>query len=144
MVTGNKKYLWSADSIDGSISFVFNAEGVLLQYDTSEANMNSEQLKYFAEKLPRSLVDLKAFSAKVKGSILKEVTPEPVTFDLFWNRYNEKVRSSKKKALKIWNKMSPNEQSKAFMFIANYERSINDGIAKKYAETYLNAELWNN
>jgi len=67
-----------------------------------------------------------------------------ITFDKFWNRYDDKLNSSKKKTQVKWNKMPAAEQAKAFRYIGKYFASIPSGTRKKYAETYLNAELWNN
>ena len=81
--------------------------------------------------------------AKVASATFTEVLEE-ITFEMFWNRYNEKVRSSKKKAMITWKRLSRADQVKAFNHIRKYEQNIAPGVAKKYAETYLNAELWNN
>lgn len=40
--------------------------------------------------------------------------------------------------------MTSAEQGKAYRFIGRYIASLGQGIRQKYAETYLNAELWNN
>jgi hypothetical protein len=63
---------------------------------------------------------------------------------MFWKKYNDKERSSKKRTLAKWNKMSQVEQTKAYNYIQKYFNSIPNGVETKYAETYLNAELWNN
>lgn len=66
-----------------------------------------------------------------------------ITFDLFWDKYDKKAKSSKKKALKVWNRLTESNQVKAFYFIQTYDTN-RDFTDKKYAETYLNSELWNN
>lgn len=66
-----------------------------------------------------------------------------VTFEMMWQKHNDFKRSSKKKSLAIWVKMTKENQVMAYYFHDEYER--NRGNAeKKYLETYLRAELWNN
>lgn len=62
---------------------------------------------------------------------------------MFWDKYNDKIRSSKKKSLKIWDKLTSTDQVKAFTYIHTYNRHRGNA-EKKYAETYLGSELWNN
>lgn len=77
-----------------------------------------------------------------KGMTIVELQ-QRVTFDLFWKKYDDRIRSSKKRSEKLWNKLSEADQLKAYYFIDTYNR--NRGNAeKKYCETYLNAEMWNN
>jgi hypothetical protein len=142
----NKTYIWTSGAFTGSVTFTFNQEGILLQYDITQAQINEEQLKWFTTRLPRTYDELLEVLKKTKDKDgkLQLLPTEIITFDLFWNKYDEKVRSSRKKSRKIWDKLSPNERSKAFLFINTYNRSIAHGIGKKYCETYLNAELWNN
>ncbi|MFD1816405.1 hypothetical protein SAMN04515674_12176, partial [Pseudarcicella hirudinis] len=70
---------------------------------------------------------------------------ENLTFEQFWERYAHKQLSNKKRTQVKWNKMTEAERLKAFLFIPKYEHLVmKQGIQKKHAETYLNAELWNN
>ncbi len=66
-----------------------------------------------------------------------------ITFEMLWNKYNDKIRSSKKRSEKLWQKLSVDDRVKAFYYIDVYNK--NRGNAeKKYCNTYLNDELWNN
>lgn len=127
---------------EGYIEIEFNSSGYMTRTDTKQANLSEIQQKWFLLKMPRELIELQTVIEGTSAR-LTEVN-ENITFEMFWNRYDEKLRSSKKKALKIWNRMHVIDQNKAFKFIPKYEGSIPSGVAKKYAETYLNAELWNN
>ncbi len=140
----NKTYLWTSASFEGSVMFVFNAEGALLKYDVTEAAMSKIQMQWFTDRLPSTLEELKKVLGKTKNPMLQLLPDEEINFELFWNKYDEKVRSSKKKSQKIWQRLSTGEQKKAYLFITMYDRNIGNGIGKKYCETYLNAELWNN
>ncbi len=144
-MTENKTYIWSSETFTGSVLFTFNPEGKLLKYDNTEATLNDQQLQWFTERMPGTYDELKDVLSRAKHSKLEALPDAEITFDLFWNRYDEKIRSSKKKSLIIWNRIKDNDRRKAYLFIGTYERSIrSSNTAKKYAETYLNAELWNN
>jgi hypothetical protein len=68
---------------------------------------------------------------------------QKITFEMFWKKYNDASRSSRKRSLKLWNKLDETNQVKAYYHYDTYNR--NRGNAeKKYCETYLNCELWNN
>lgn len=140
----NQIYLLRSQKFSGFIKYTFNEEGILLGYDTSDAALSSEQLSWLAERMPRQLPEFKAALNGSKTYKLELLKAEAISFEQFWTRYNEKTRSSKKKALNCWNRLSQTNRDKAYAHIVSYERSIPNGIAKKYAETYLNAELWNN
>jgi len=135
-------YQITSPAWEGYIEIEFNLAGYMIRTDTKQADLSEEQQKWFLIKMPRELSELQRV---IEGTTAKlsEVNGN-ITFEMFWNRYDEKLRSSKKKALKIWNRMHVIDQNKAFKFIQKYETSIPSGVAKKYAETYLNAELWNN
>jgi hypothetical protein len=66
-----------------------------------------------------------------------------VTFEQFWNAYNDKVRSSKVKTQRAWDKLTQLDRLQAYNYIKKYER--NRGSAeKKYATTYIADRLWDN
>jgi len=127
-------------AFDGYVEFVFSENGLLERYEI-HANLSEKQQVYILKHLPREIRELDNF--KSETATITEVTMD-VTFDQFWNRYDEKIRSSKKKTMARWNKMSKGEQNRAYRFIPKYESNILPGTAKKYAETYLTAELWAN
>ncbi len=124
----------------GYIEFNFN-DNDLLEKMEIHADLSEKQQIYLLKNMPREIIELD----KLKSSTvtIAEINQD-VTFDMFWNRYDEKIRSSKKKALSKWNKMILSDRIRAFRFITKYESNILPGTAKKYAETYLTAELWNN
>ena len=135
-----KTFHLTSDHFTGYIEFTF-ADNDLLEKMEIHAELSEQQQIYLLKHMPREILELD----KLKSSTvtITEMNQD-VTFDMFWNRYDEKLRSSKKKALSKWNKMSKGEQLRAFRFITKYESNILPGTAKKYAETYLNAELWAN
>ena len=137
------KYLLTSTAWPGEIEIVYNDLQLLVSHDTSRADLSENQPLWFLKNLPRELCELQQLSDKSTSATLTEVKDE-ITFEKFWSRYDEKLRSSKKKALKVWNRLTEADQIKAYKFISKYEQSIPNGVAKKYAETYLNVELWNN
>lgn len=126
----------------GYIEAEYNELGYMRRVDLGNAELSEEQQKWFLNRMPRELAELQRIVEKSSAKI--EEVKQEVTFDLFWDRYNEKLKSSRKKSLIVWNRLSKADQVKAFNHIKKYEGSMSPGVAKKYAETYLNAELWNN
>lgn len=138
-------YHFSSTKFVGVIVLKYNALGTLVSIDLTGADLDQAQINWFNNsKLHHSLPQLKEAIKNEKHIKLTKIEIAKVTFEQFWDRYNEKTRSSKKKALNCWNRLSQTNRDRAYSYIATYMRSIPTGIAKKYAETYLNAELWNN
>ena len=137
-----KRYTLTSDKFKGEIIFEFT-DLVLTKYDTGSAELTDAQIVYFAKNLPRELAEVEAFLSKSPSAKFEEIKEE-ITFDMFWNRYDDKQSSSKKKTLTKWNKMKQSEQIKAYNHIPKYFMSLPPNTRKKFAETYLNAELWNN
>jgi hypothetical protein len=138
-----RRFLLTSSAFDGEVVFDYNENGLLEKYDISSASLSESQQVWILKRLPRELAELERVITSTETAKLTEVKQD-ITFEMFWNRYDEKDRSSKKRALAKWNKMSKAQQAKAYYHIQKYFNSIPVGVAKKYAETYLNAELWNN
>jgi hypothetical protein len=136
-------YSLTSTAFDGEVLFEFNEAGILQKFDTGAAQLSEQQQLWILKKMPKHLAHVKMILGDSETATLTELKQD-VTFEMFWNRYNEKVRSSKKKAERIWNRLTKTNQVKAFRGIVAYERNIPGGVSKKYAETYLGAELWNN
>ena len=135
-------YRITSTSWNGHIEIEFDELGFMTRTDLTGAELSDDQHKWFLVKMPRELSELQRVIQNTTATITE--VKQDITFDLFWDRYNEKVRSSKKKAMLTWNRIPKPDQEKAYNFIRKYEQSMAPGVAKKYAETYLNAELWNN
>lgn len=137
------KYSLTSTAFEGEVIFTFNDSGLLESFDSSGAELSEKQQLWILRELPRELAEIKRVLGSSTSAALTEIKQE-ITFAMFWNRYDEKIKSSKKKSLLKWSRMNKTEQAKAFYFISKYEMNIPQGVAKKYAESYLNAELWNN
>ena len=143
-VTGNVlKYALTSTAWTGEILLSYNASYFLTNLDISMAELSEQQHMWFLKNMPRELAELQQLVSKLDTLTLTQVELD-ITFDMFWDRYNEKIRSSKKKALTAWKRLPKAEQTKAFNYIVTYQKNILPGIAKKYAETYLHSEIWNN
>lgn len=134
----------TSTAFTGGVIFKFKESGVLLSLDTSEAELTEEQSVWLISKCPTHVDHLKQVLGTSKTAKLTELETGTISFEMFWNKYDSKTSSSRKRTLAKWDKMTVGEQVKAFNYINQYIPNIKPGVEKKYAETYLNAELWNN
>lgn len=138
-----KTFLLTSEKWPGEIELRYGNDELLVGLDI-RAELTDEQKRWFLWNMPRSLAGINEF---VNLTATGKLTPLPdmeITFERFWERYNDKINSSKKKTRRVWDAMPKSEQTKAFFYISKYIASLPHGTRKKYAETYLNAELWNN
>lgn len=138
-----KTYLLTSPKWPGEIEVVYNDLNLMVSIDISRADLAEKQQIYFLRDLPREMAELMKLKEKSPTLVITEVEQE-VTFEMFWNKYDEKIRSSRKRTERAWNRMSKTNQVKAYRFIQKYKMNLLPGTNPKYAETYLNAELWNN
>ncbi len=137
-----KHYQLTSTAFEGFVDIYFNELGLLTEFSTKEAQLSEMQQIWLLKQMPREQSELENV---IKGSgtaVLTEIKQE-ISFDAFWNKYDDKQMSSRKKTLLKWNKMSDADRLKAYNFISMYFTGLGN-TRKKYAETYLNAELWNN
>ena len=127
----------------GQIEIIYNDSDLLLSCDLTKAVLSEPQHLWFLKRMPGDLAGLKQLIDNTSTAKMTEINQE-ITFEMFWSKYDDKVRSSRKKAERIFNRMTRANQVRAFRHISTYEASRPSGVAKKYAETYLNAETWNN
>lgn len=132
----------TSNTFTGQVEFEYDeTTGLMKSYTTENATLTEKQQVWLLKNLPRELAEAQALLEKSPGIVF---TPEDVTFEMFWERYDDKINSSRKRTLKAWESMKKADQVRAYNFIRTYFRNIPHGTRKKYAETYLNAELWNN
>jgi hypothetical protein len=139
-----KTYLLTSTKWAGEIELRYDDGGWLTGYDY-RAELSEEQRAWFLNYMPRRLIDLQPMVKTTHTAKLTEMPEKEVTFGMFWERYDDAATSSRKRTLKKWEKMAKSEQIKAYRHIYTYFAAISRGnTRKKYAETYLNDELWNN
>jgi len=134
--------LASSRFTDGEVRCSYNEQKLLTKFEVI-GEIDFTRLVNVLKNLPLTTDELEELKGKSKTLTITEVLEE-VTFDMFWRKYNDPNRSSKKKSLARWNKLNVPNQRKAFFYYDTYIKNIPPGIDKKYCETYLNAELWNN
>lgn len=137
-----RKFELTSPAFEGCVTYGFDdATDRLVMVDMSSVPLSAELWNCIWSNLPATSKAM----GKVKGrtGVITELVEE-ITFDMFWQRYDDKARSSKVKTRKAWDKMPAREQVKAYRFIPRYFESIPPGVCKKYATTYLSDQLWNN
>ncbi len=138
-----KRYHLTSDKFAGFVEYIFREDILLAKFDMTQAEITEKTHIWLLKNLPRDLVELNQLVTKTKDLTITEV-PFCVTFDMFWNKYDEKECSSKIRTKRAWDKMNSQEQAAAYIHITKYFAKMPFGTRKKYAETYLNAQLWNN
>ncbi len=137
-----RRYSLFSNKLQSDITFKYGANGVLIGFEfADDKELTTAQLEEFVNNLPWSYQTLKAHCAKWKLK-LTELVPD-LSFTAFWNRYNYKDGGSKKKAEAAWNRMPESKRAKAMAFIPKYEERLRtQRVAKMYATTYLNSEIF--
>ena len=130
--------------MEGFVEFMFDENNLLVKMDTTTAVMSAKQQEWLLKKLPTELSEVETLLKNAKSAEFIEIIEGSVTFEMFWDKYNYKALSSKKKARDKWLKLNESDRQKAYNYINKYKSNINYGTAPKYAETYLNHEQWNN
>lgn len=137
-----RKFELTSPAFEGCVTYGFDdTTDRLVMVDMSSVPLSAELWNCIWSNLPATSKAM----GKVKGrtGVITELVEE-ITFDMFWQRYDDKARSSKVKTQRAWDKMPEREQVKAYQFIPRYFESIPPGVCKKYATTYLSDQLWNN
>lgn len=137
-----RKFELTSPAFEGCVTYGFDdTTDRLVMVDMSSVPLSAELWNCIWSNLPATSKAM----GKVKGrtGVITELV-ENITFDMFWQRYDDKARSSKVKTQRAWDKMPEREQVKAYQFIPRYFESIPPGVCKKYATTYLSDQLWNN
>ena len=141
-----KKYLLRIGSSDAMES-VYDADGDLLSIKFDETT-NAIQRNWFLSLIGVRYEGLLNIYQKVKEKgvecELVEI-PSNLSFDAFWEAYAYKV-GKKERVKKKWDAMPESERTKALAHIKKYNYFLSERphMERKYAETYLNCQEWNN
>lgn len=70
------------------------------------------------------------------------MTTEKITFEEFWKKYP--LHRARVDALKVWNRMSPEDKNAAFEGVDLYREfcESHPKVAIKYAQGWLNGRRW--
>lgn len=135
------KYIITSPKFSGEIHVLYGTDNKLLFIDFMKSVLSEEQIDYFKTKLP--VVFSENFMDSFGNSKLNVVQEGyKVTFDQFWNRYQNKV--NRLRAEKQWNKLSEADQVNAFAKYPMYERHLllNPWKTKVDPERYLKDRYW--
>lgn len=135
-----RKIILTIPKYEGEVVFTFD-ENDFVQSITFNGDFPIQVRGIILGSNPLRPEDLQR--TKGRTGILTEEA-ETVTFEMFWDRYDDKARSSKVKTRRVWDRMPEGERVKAYRYINRYKCSIPQGVCMKYATTYLNDQLWNN
>lgn len=138
-----KHFQLTSDAFEGAVDFYFNENNLLAKFDTQDANLSVDQAAWILNNMPRELSEVQKVLGKSKTARLTEIK-QNITFEMFWDRYDDKMLSSKKRTEAKWNRMSSAKQVKAFNYIATYFALLPQNTRKKFAETYLSSEIYMN
>lgn len=136
-----KTLIMTSETFTGSVMFEYGESG-RLESLKMDASLNDTQLEWLGKNIPWTEDLIQPFTTH-STKLVFSLTDRDITFEMFWNRYNDKSRSSRKKTEQKWNKLSKADQVKAYCYIPVYLKNKGEA-GLKYAETYLHAELWNN
>lgn len=138
-----KKFSLYSESLETEIVFKYGSNGILIGFEFQDTKeVTQEQLITFVNNLPWNMERLKLYCDRKKIKLTE--VQQDLSFDNFWNRYDYK-ESNKKKSRDTWERMSDTEKAKALAHIPVYNRFLTGKtIGRKYANTYLNQQPWNN
>lgn len=125
--------------------FKYRLNGLLAEFKLLEGELDDKQVNwlFIKGKFPYQEKQIKGWNSISNFKI--EVGLPDLSFDAFWNSYNNKV-GKKKMAENTWNKLSTGNKLKALQAIKDYNRYLSrkPGIDKAHATTYLNQEYFDN
>lgn len=136
-----RTFILTSPAFEGEVELVY-VDGVIVSVIMEKATLRTEMTMAILKHVGIKIEDVKLVCGDSTTAKLVEIVKE-VTFDEFWKRYNNKI-SNKKRTMNKWNSMAKGEQKKAFEFVNKYYAMLPPGQVAKYAETYLNSEIWNN
>lgn len=136
------RYLITSPAYTGTAELHYNSLGTLVLICTQHTNMGVAQMHKWKLLVPAAEGELTNVFAPTQCTVIQ--ADLVVTFDMFWNGYNNKV--SKIKAHSIWNKLKKEEQVLAYYGIKPYDKFLRktDWRGKADPDTYLRNKYWLN
>lgn len=138
------KYIITFAKQEANALLEYNDDGYLIKYELTPGTLDNSQFVWIFSRFPRKLEFLERWKKWNIDNVIIKKLDEDLSFDAFYNRYNYKV-SKRSRSENIWKVMTDANKALALAYIQKYERFLLDtGANKKYPETYLNSEAWNN
>ena len=139
-LTTMKKYAVKTTRFEGTVVYGFGDDErlCLMQIDGVHEQHAHKQL---CSVLPINEAHLMAWKTKAPHLTITELL-EDISFENFWERYNYK--HGRQEAEAAYKKLTDTEKALAIKAIPAYDRYCADkGIAKAYAQKYLNKKRFN-
>lgn len=137
------RYIITSPRFTGEIHVLYGLDSRLLFIDFMKATLSDEQIAFFKEKVP---VEFTQSFTDAFGTSRITVMQEgyKVSFEQFWNRYENKV--NRIRAEKQWNKLTEADQVNAYFKYPLYDRhlKLNPWKNKVDPERYLKDRYWEN
>lgn len=140
------KYVLSSKNWGVLLIAEYREEGTLKELKIPQV-LEQEQLSFLLSgctTVQRLEALVNIIKSKDKSIKLEEVEVD-LSFDSFWEAYAYK-KGKKARVKRKWESMEEEEQLKAISYIKKYNFFLAERphMERKYPETYLNAEEWNN
>lgn len=138
-----RRFIITSTKFTGQVEFIYDASGRICVIDFRNAILNDVQINWLKSELPLYTDTLESTIKNAPSLTITEADFE-VTFEMFWNKYNNKV--NRKRTLALWEKLSKPKQVKAFYGIDAYNKYLSkkDWRNRQDPDTYLRNETFDN
>lgn len=136
-----ERFILTSEAFNGEIELAFSLNGHLTRFH-NRAELNEKQVSFFSANFPMTVAAANLLIGKAKSMKAVHI-PAELTFHGFWETYGYKV-GSKKRAEKLWDKMTDGQRLKTFLSIPEYDKYLSrkKNMEKAYPETYLAQERY--
>jgi hypothetical protein len=137
-----KKYIITSQKFTGQVELIYNGNGTLAKIDFTPGELDHHQVHYLVKHIPANEVDMSTSFQNLPITIVSE--DYRITFDDFWNYYDQK--HNRKRAEALWKKLSKTDQVIAYNGLKAYTKHLNANAWKNKADpdTYLRNRMWEN
>lgn len=136
------QYILTSKKSNAKIVFHYDLRGFLTSFE-AEGIETERQLMFFFwnEKFPFPYLQHMIEPVEKLGLFNIKQVDDDLSFERFWREYDYKV--SKKKAQKLWSKLSKANKIKVFLHLPKYRNYLAfKHIEKAYPDTYLRNEKY--
>jgi hypothetical protein len=138
------KYIITFTKQEANALFEYNDEGFLMKYELTPGTFDKLQFAWLFSRFPRTLELLEKWKVWNVPNVTIKKVEEDLSFQRFYDLYDHKI-SKRSRAETAWNALSRANKALAIAYLPKYEAHLRKTSQnKKYPETYLNSEAWNN
>lgn len=122
--------------------FKYRLNGLLFSFEMLEGELDQKQVKwlFILGNFPYKEAQIKGWIKSIKNFKIEIGKPD-LSFETFWNLYDEKQK--KKVTEPLWYKLSKSDQIKAITYIRRYNNILRTkNQAKALPDTYLRQKRW--